>query len=253
MIQENTSIHGEAVRCLKNHMHGGNFQYSVNLRDVLWFARRIEEIFTPSGSFVDIGGALSPVNLVLAEMGMQVHVVDFDINNKYRHSPNYKLLEAAGVKFINADCVDYRFEGFADESIDCVGSFHTFEHFHHSPRSLCEAMMRKLKPGGKFIVETPNAANFKKRLKLLCGRTNYLPFDSYYDNERYWLHIREYTIGDFKMLAKKLNFSSWRIFGLNYFGSLYPCDKSLVPYMPIDYLLRLRPGLCGSILLVGTK
>lgn len=253
MMQLRTSIHGEAVERLKRHMHSGTFHYSLNSRDIFWFARRAEEIFTPSGKFVDIGGALNPVNLILSEMGMEVHVVDFDIIGKYRQNPKYNILAAAGVNFINADCIDYRFEEFSDASIDCVGSFHTFEHFHHSPRGLCEAMLVKLKPKGKFILETPNAANLKKRIKILLGQTNYLSFNAYYDNDRYWLHIREYTIGDCKTLANTLKFSRWRIFGLNYFGSFYPDRGSLLPLLPIDYLLRLRPGLCGSIFLVGIK
>jgi ubiquinone/menaquinone biosynthesis C-methylase UbiE len=64
---------------------------------------------------------------------------------------------------------------FADNSIDVVTSFHCIEHLHGSPRLVLEAAMRVLKPKGIMIIEVPNAANVRKRLAVLCGRTNYGP------------------------------------------------------------------------------
>jgi len=252
MNTSDKKIYNEAVKKLSFHMHNGLFKYSDNMRDVFWFARRIVEVFSPSGTFVDIGGALNPVNAVLAEMGMQVSVVDFDVK-KYMRDSRYSILKEVGVQFIEADGLDYRFDGFADESIDAIGSFHTFEHFHHSPRNLCGCAMLKLRSGGKFVIETPNAANLKKRIGLLFGKTNYLGFDAYYESEQYWLHIREYTIEDMMYLAKRLNFSNWKIFGLNYFGQFYPGKGPLWHLAPFDYALRMRPGLCSAIFLTGTK
>jgi len=245
-------IYKEAIQRLKIHMNGGLFRYSENLRDVRWFAHRVAEVYKPLGIFIDIGGALNPVNIILAEMGMHVHVVDFDVS-KYQADARFGMLEKAGVNFIESDGLEYHFEEFDDETIDSVGSFHTFEHFHHSPRNLCEAAMQKLKPGGKLVIETPNAANLKKRIGLLFGKTNYLGYSGYYESEKYWLHIREYTVGDFEYLSQRLNFKEWKIFGLNYFGSFYPSHRSMLPLMPIDYAMRIRPGLCSSIFLAGIK
>lgn len=252
MNQIKKEIYTEACNRLSGHMHNGPFKYSSNMRDVKWFARRVTEVFTPSGTFVDIGGGLNPVNVVLAEMGMKVHVVDFDVD-KYASTERFSIIKKSGVNFIQADGLDYRFEQFGDCEVDSIGSFHTFEHFHHSPRNLCESAMRALKSGGKIVIETPNAANLKKRFGLLFGKTNYLEYSGYYETEKYWLHIREYTVDDMKYLAGAMKLKEWRIFGLNYFGAFYPGKGSLLPLYPIDLALRLRPGLCSAIFLSGTK
>src|SRR6185503_18685206 len=45
----------------------------------------------------------------------------------------------------------------SDQSVDVVTCFHSLEHWHHSPRRLFKEIVRVLRPGGIFVVATPNA------------------------------------------------------------------------------------------------
>ena len=60
-----------------------------------------------------------------------------------------------------------------------------------------------IKPNGFLIIDVPNAANLRKRIDLLFGRTNYPPFEAYYRSSNpYRGHIREYVYGDLEKLGE---------------------------------------------------
>ena len=109
-----------------------------------------------------------------------------------------------------------------------------------------------LKPNGTIFIEVPNAANIRKRLSLLTGRTNYLSYADFYNSERYMGHVREYTTGDLEYLAEQLNLKEVKIFGKNYYGTLFNKLPKQLHYSS-DYLLQKFPGLCGSLFLEGKK
>lgn len=70
--------------------------------------------------------------------------------------------------------------GLADNSFDFVVSFQVIEHIENDKEYVKE-ISRVLKPGGKFIVTTPN-------IKMSITRNPW--------------HVREYTIGELKSLLK---------------------------------------------------
>ena len=67
---------------------------------------------------------------------------------------------------------------FANESFDCVVSFQVIEHIKHD-KEFVKEVFRVLRPGGRFIVSTPN------RLMSLTRNP--------------W-HVREYTASEFRSL-----------------------------------------------------
>lgn len=209
---------------------------------------------------IDLGGGVNGVNGFLSLQGKNVTSVDlFDdyyqwssVKNPVLDQKNY--LSSLGVNFIHADLVAYDLlEHFAPESVDCVASYHTIEHLHHSPRRLLESAMRVLKPGGTLVIEVPNAANLLKRIKLLLGKTNYPNFSAYYDKDKWVGHVREYTVGDLQQLARQLKLSSYRIEGRNWYGALYRNKLTSPIAKQLDKLLQRFPGLCGSLFLIGYK
>ncbi len=69
-----------------------------------------------------------------------------------KHTPNTDLLSADNVEFRSATVPPLPFD---DESFDYVISFQVIEHIKRDDRFVDE-VQRVLRPGGKFIVSTPN-------------------------------------------------------------------------------------------------
>lgn len=241
--------------------HFDDFPFTDDVQVVTsWYRYRAALSFRSGSSLVDLGGGVSPLNAFLAQQGMNVAVVDL-LQDYYTHStvigsiaPQIKMIESCGVRFVKADFTDCDLRShFAGESVDTIVSYHTLEHLHHSPRRLLGSAYEILRPGGKVIIEVPNAANMLKRLKLLVGRTNYQPYRQYFESDRWVGHVREYTVGDLREMASHLNLSQWSLHGRNWYGTLYRKVRPRGLAAVLDRLLRVRPGLCGSLFLVGRK
>ena len=70
-----------------------------------------------------------------------------------KHVPAPELLQLPNVEFRQAEVPPL---GFPDGSFDCVISFQVIEHIQRDGDFVCE-IARVLRPGGRFIVTTPNA------------------------------------------------------------------------------------------------
>lgn len=105
-----------------------------------------------------------------------------------KHTPPAGALQGANVEFRKAVVPPLP---FADNSFDCVISFQVIEHIKKD-KVLVSEVERVLRPGGKFIVSTPNATMSLTRNP--------------------W-HVREYTSDEFHaLLAQK--FSSVEALGV---------------------------------------
>lgn len=218
-------------------------------------------LYRKGAVLIDLGGGISGHNGLLAQLGMQVYVVDmlgeYWKNRSVAPLPiteEVALLEACGVKFISHDISTYDLTAdFAENSVDGITTFHCLEHLHRSPKFVLESAMRVLKPGGKMLIEVPNAANARKRLALLRGRTNYEPYNEMYYTDPFIGHVREYTVGDLHQLAVNIRASTYRIYGQNtVYGDWVDRIPSALRSM-LEHALQAFPGLCGALLLEITK
>lgn len=219
---------------------------------------RVNRLYRPGGTLVDLGGGIAAHNGVLAELGMSVYVVDMldtywmqKATKPTSIATEVRVLETSGVHFIqqNISTCDLT-QIFPLESVDVLTTFHCIEHLHSSPRTVLESALRVLKPGGTLLIEVPNAANIRKRLALLRGSTNYGSFNDFYYSDPFVGHVREYTTGDLWQLAANLHVSRFRIYGQN--NAVYGKWVTAIPVgfrNLLDKTLQLLPGLCGSILL----
>jgi SAM-dependent methyltransferase len=250
--QYKSSIQSEALKALPSHIF------------------RILRVYRQGGSIIDLGGGISAHNGVLAQLGMTVYVVDM-LTDYWNHrdwlpggaasaaiTNEFELLEACGVQFIRSEILTYDLTAhFAENSVDVVTCFHTIEHLHHSPKIPMESAMRVLKPGGTLLIEVPNAANLRKRFNLLRGRTNYESYSAYYNFSPYLGHVREYTVGDLRLLAQYVGATEYRIFGKNFLISA-GMERVLECFPPpvrpvLDHALQAVPGLCSCLFLEISK
>jgi SAM-dependent methyltransferase len=73
---------------------------------------------------------------------------------------------------------------------DVVIMGEVIEHLHTAPRLVLSFLRTLLKPDGRLIIQTPNAAVLHKRLELLAGRN---PYELIREQTNDPGHFREYT------------------------------------------------------------
>jgi SAM-dependent methyltransferase len=257
-------VHGWDKNDIKNRAVLLRKQFNPSLRgDDAWEEDvfRVARLYRRGGTLVDLGGGISAHNGVLAQLGMTVYVVDV-LGDYWEHrdtepssiSREVRLLESYGVRFIHRDISTCDLtKHFADKSVDIVTSFHCIEHLHSSPRLALESAMRALKLGGTMVIEVPNAANARKRLAVLCGRSNYGSYNSFYYSEPFLGHVREYTTSDLRQLAQNLGALKYQISGRN---TIYDDWVRKIPSAlrkSFGFALQVFPGLCSSLVLDVTK
>jgi SAM-dependent methyltransferase len=222
----------------------------------------LDQVFTPDCRIVDLGGGLNTRNGVFARLGGSVTVIDifeYDLAWSVGKEPEQfaadcaeikQYLSSAGVRFVDSDIckVDLR-NMFAAGSIDAVTSYHCLEHLHQSPKAVLESALQVLKPGGRLLLEVPNAVNLLKRLKVLAGHTNYGSYEHFYDAVNFTGHVREYAVFDLHTLARRLGLSSYTVYGKNWYGTLFEKVGDNPVSGMIDWSLQRFPGLCGSLFL----
>ena len=180
-------------------------------------AKTVLHYLPPGASILDYGSGVGHKPAVLQCLGFDCCAVD-----------NMQTALPADsdrvVAFASSFGVDYRRLEignelplpFAEESFDMTMMHHVIEHLHESPRKLLNHLLELTKPGGYLYVTAPNAANIRKRIHLLLGKTNHPPFqDFYYRRPRWTGHVREYVRGDLTLLAEYLNLETLELKGID--------------------------------------
>lgn len=173
-----------------------------------------------------------------------------------------KVFKKLNIKKINLNFEKEKFK-FKKNSIDCITSFHCIEHFHSSPKKFLKECNRVLKPGGTLVLAVPNAVNFRKRISVLFGNTNYYYFDHYWNQMPYYGHVREPTKEELKLFCINSGFVNTKLYGKNFMGI-----ERLVRFFNKIFLskklsrsvsnillkpLELFPGLCTDLHIVCKK
>jgi len=142
---------------------------------------------------------------------------------------------------------------YEDQIFDGVLCCDMIEHLHHTPRFLMEEIHRVLKPGGVVVIGMPNSVNFRKRIDVLRGRTNYVDFDQFWndiDGIEYRGHVREYTPKETFRMIECGNFTPLCIYMLDW-QVIHRLSGLLVPLWM--FLSFFFPSTKDSYLVVGTK
>jgi len=226
----------------------------VNLDRTLFDIGLVAERRGTTVRLVDLGGGVSLFSLGCAVLGMDTVLVDdFADPQNLEHGPSL-LAEhrTAGVDILERNIVEDSVD-FPPESLDVAVSFHSIEHWHRSPKKLFADVRRSLRPGGLFILAGPNNVNLRKRLTALVGRAKWSAMADWYEAEFFRGHVREPDVGDLRYIGADMGLEGIEIIGRNWLGRRSPHRATRVATAVVDRVLRLVPGLCSDIYLVGTK
>ena len=215
----------------------------------------VKKVVKWSGTDVDVldfGAGPCDKTALFAKAGMRVTAFD-TLNDSWVKKDNnrQKILDFAtgfGIDYILPSEQDH--SPWASKKYDVIMSHDVLEHFHSSPRILLNKLLECLKPGGLLVTTVPNAANLRKRLHLLVGKTNYNRYDYFYWYPGAWNgHVREYVSKDLELLNKylkldKVELSSYHL----QLDALPPLLRA--PFRAASYLM---PGVRDSWMLVSRK
>jgi SAM-dependent methyltransferase len=82
------------------------------------------------------------------------------------------LEELPDARFLHANFnSDHFLSTVEDGSVDCVVSTEVLEHLYHHPAGYLAECWRILRPGGLFVLSTPNPCNLTRAAKLVTGRS----------------------------------------------------------------------------------
>lgn len=103
---------------------------------------------------------------------------------------------------------------------DLIVMAEVIEHLHTAPSLVLGCVASWLRPGGRLVLQTPNAARLQARVQLLAGRN---PYEMIREDATQAGHFREYTAAELTALAGGAGLAVESLEAFNYFS--YPSRR----------------------------
>ncbi len=113
-----------------------------------------------------------------------------------------------------------------NEQFDLITFCETIEHLHSAPEYTVAFLSTLLKPNGKLLITTPNAATLKNRITLLFGKN---PFEKIRLYDKNPGHFREYTVSEMTAMGRDLGLRVERCTTINFYKSRFLAVFKFVP------------------------
>lgn len=246
----------EAFKELKAHYP---FSDAIGIREYHSNRALVKELNKHLDSFkgkrlLDIGCGPMSKTAIFQLLGCHCYGVD-DLSDPWHlEGTNIQKIKnfaaQIGINFYKQKDGDYSIP-FDESSFDLVTSLSVIEHLHESPREMLNSMGKMVREGGLIVIKMPNSVNFRKRLSVLRGKTNYPPVNQFYDSDGTWRgHVREYTLQEIIYICKR---SGFKVLSATTFEHL--AHEKLVSPLREIYLMicNLIPTLRSSLLVVCKK
>jgi SAM-dependent methyltransferase len=107
---------------------------------------------------------------------------------------------------------------------DVVVMAEVIEHLYTAPTLVLACVASWLAPGGRLVIQTPNAIALDKRVRLLCGRH---PYDTIKEDPAMAGHFREYTVAELEAVAGAAGLRLIDCTVENYFALTTPRRRAL--------------------------
>ena len=210
-------------------------------------AQAVARYVPQGGTILDFGAGTGDKTAVVALCGYQCTAVD-DLNDAWCDDDDRtEILESARHFGIDYKVLDGT---LPQGEFDMIMLHDVLEHLHDSPRDLLNDLLELLKPGGYLFITVPNAANLRKRVALLLGRTNLPRYPYFYWYPNPWRgHVREYVRDDLIKLASYLGLE------ISELGSCHHMLRILPPAVRAVWraITWPFPGLQDTWLMVAQK
>jgi len=225
------------------------------VRRILHLVRAITRYQSPSGGrLLDIGSGPMDVTAVFAQLGYDCSAADDLSDSWHLRDDNREKIAAfarqMGIDFHLTRSDDHSLP-FEEGAFDVVNLNSIIEHLHESPRDLLNTAGSYLKSGGLLCITTPNAVNLRKRISVLCGRSNYPPVEQLFHCCGAWRgHVREYTLSEVAYICRA---AGYEVLGASTF-EVVAYDRLRGPVLQAYLLLsRMIPGCRSALCVIARK
>lgn len=209
--------------------------YIVDLKRFYYSLKLLDRNDLIEGKHIlDLGSGVGIMVIAFSRLGARVTGIDKFIfpsggENPY-HVPDFEKLEQlwrdAGVRVIEGDIINKPLP-FEDKSFDVVNFDATIEHLVESPKQLFSEVHRVLKPGGVFLITTPNLANLLRRIRFVFGLSPYWDIKDYFESYPHFTgHRREFTAYE---LRSMLEWSSFKVTEVRTANIFFEVKRFIVP------------------------
>lgn len=221
--------------------------------DTVWpaylnIATTVARALKPGASILDFGAGGLDKTAVLSAMGFKCSAHDDYGDEWHRLGDNQVKLMRFAEKF----GIDFHEQlDFKSDSFDMVMVHDVLEHLDDSPRPLLNRLLGLVHTGGFLFVTVPNAANIRKRISAVLGRTIHPPYEMYYWAPGEWRgHVREYVRDDMVQLGRNLELAEVHVFSAHHMIE----RKVSVPLrLPYRVATSVFPGWRDTWNLIGKK
>ncbi len=213
---DDLSKHNAGYRCYKTD----KFKYFVE-SEKNRFIKVIDVISNDRqhGTVCDLGCFIPYLPVALSVLGYKVKIVDkYDFYGRFFKDSILKLAEDNNITLFDIDILCDSFESLGRN--DIVLLMAVVEHLNGTPRFLFEKIPHILSDTGFFLFETPNIAEFTKRIKMLLGHSPLPDYKDYFHSAYPFTgHNREMTVSEVVYLFEQTGFKIERLECYDYAGS----------------------------------
>ncbi len=153
---------------------------------------------TPGAKVLDVGCYPPSIFNFLHEKGFDVYGI----------ASGHEQMSDEKIAVLNIETEPFP---WPTNSFELVVLTEVIEHLPHNPVTPLKEILRVLKPGGRLVITTPNAAKLQHRITLLFGKSTHFSIEQLMtvkpgDGSLYHLHNREYTMQELQQLLHVAGF-----------------------------------------------
>jgi len=216
--------------------------YDRNALNLRWLAER-DGCAGGKGArptVLELGIGWGGASLCLARAGaLVVGIDDFADGFETQGLPQMQFLVSQRVRAVRGSVLQLPVR---PASFDVVILNDVLEHMS-VPKRLLREVHALLKPGGLFVMEVPNSVALYKRLRVLCGLSNYYRMEHFFRDEDYRGHVREYTKSEIEYMLTTTGFLPVEIRGVN--QARRPWFESHGPEFATRPVMRVYDAIAG--------
>lgn len=213
----------------------------------------ILKVKNSDSTILDFGCGPLDKTAILKKLGYKCYAID-DHNDDWHLKDNnkakiYQYAKSLDISLYNS--VQNLIKNNQNIKFDLIMLNDIIEHLHNSPRFLLNELDPLLKKDGFYLITVPNSLNLKKRIKVLCGKTNYVEFRSFFLHEgnTFRGHVREYSKDCLSELCEIMNYEIIKLRGCN--QMLHRIPNLFLPMWKI--FTNIFPNLSDSYILIAKK